>query len=423
MTLKTKVKLSEAIAPTYYKVFNDIQNNRHTHYKFPGGRLSGKSSFVSIVIILGLMSDPDANAIALMRYDRYLKESVYSQLLWAIDYLKVSDYWKLNLSPLKLTYIPFGNVVLFRGADDPNKSKSIKLRKGFFKYIWYEERDLFDGPEEERKINQSLIRGGKNYVVLYTWNPPKSLNNWTNQDILVPRDDTYIHKSTYLDLPSDWVGEQSLIEAEHLRDTNFKAYENEYLGIATGTGGSVFDNLTIREISNDEFNSFDKISDGVDFGFAVDPAVYTQNHYDSKYKKLYIFNEIYSEKMSNKKLWETIREVKVGSSPIVADSAEPKSISELNDYGGIRVVGAKKGPDSVDYGIKWLQDLSEIIIDPIRCPNHVREFTSYEYERDRYGNFKSRYPDIDNHTIDATRYSREKDMKFNKMKTGGRKII
>ena len=173
MTLKTKVKLSEAIAPTYYKVFNDIQKNRHTHYKFPGGRLSGKSSFVSIVIILGLMSDPDANAIALMRYDRYLKESVYSQLLWAIDYLKVSDYWKLNLSPLKLTYIPFGNVVLFRGADDPNKSKSIKLRKGFFKYIWYEERDLFDGPEEERKINQSLIRGGKDYVVLYTWNPPK----------------------------------------------------------------------------------------------------------------------------------------------------------------------------------------------------------------------------------------------------------
>jgi phage terminase large subunit len=127
--------------------------------------------------------------------------------------------------------------------------------------------------------------------------------------------------------------------------------------------------------------------------------------------------------MLNSKLHQEILKIKIGHSPIIADSAEPKSISELNSYGGIRVDGAKKGPDSIEYGVRWLQGLAEIIIDPIRCPNTAREFNTYEYEKDKFGNFKSKYPDCNNHTIDMTRYSREKEYNFNKMQFSNRSLI
>ena len=237
------------------------------------------------------------------------------------------------------------------------------------------------------------------------------------------RDDRLVHHSTYLDVPAEWLGEQFIIEAEELKKHNEMAYRNEYLGEPTGTGGAIFTNLTIREISDDEIRKFDKISDGIDFGFAIDPAVYTQNHLDKTHKRLFIFNEIYQINCSNKKLWEMILMKKISQSYITADSAEPKSIAEMNGYGSIRILGAKKGADSVEYGIKWLQDLYEIVIDPRRCPNTAREFKNYEYERDKYGNFISKFPDANNHTIDATRYSRESDMKKVKWEVSNSVIV
>ena len=112
----------------------------------------------------------------------------------------------------------------------------------------------------------------------------------------------------------------------------------------------------------------------------------------------------------------------MGQSYITCDSAEPKSIDELRSY-GLRVQGAVKGPDSIDYGIRWLQSLEEIIIDNVRCPNTAKEFGMYEYEKDKLGNFKSKYPDELNHSIDATRYSRETDMKVNTVSFGYKSII
>ena len=199
-----EIKLSELIAPQFYDIHWDILKGKHTHYKLYGGRGSTKSSFVSIEIILGMMQDPNANAACFRRVGNTLAESVFEQLLWAIDALKVNHLWKVTLSPLRLTYKPTGQRIVFRGCDDPNKSKSIKLRHGYFKYIWYEERAEFEGDEDERKINQSLMRGGDKYVVFYTWNPPKSLNSWVNQDVLQVRDDTLCSHSTYLTVAMEY---------------------------------------------------------------------------------------------------------------------------------------------------------------------------------------------------------------------------
>ena len=369
-----------------------------------------------------MMKDPNANAVAMRKVGNTLENSIYNQLLWAVDKLGVSEYWQVKKSPLELIYIPYGNRIVLKSSDDPVKLKSLKFSKGYARYIWYEEVVEFVN-EEIRSINQSLLRGGNKFDVFYSYNPPKSIQNWVNAEELVKRDDKYFHRSTYLDVPVEWLGPQFIIEAEHLKETKPREYANEYLGEVTGTGGAVFDNVELREITDEEISHYDKIKDGVDFGFAIDPAVYIQNHFDKTRKKLYIFNEIYEVGLSNKKLWEKILAKKISHSMITADSAEPKSIAELNSLGRMTVIGAKKGPDSVEFGMKWLITLDKIIIDPIRCPNTAREFTTYEYERDKDGNFISKYPDKNNHSIDAVRYSREQDMNSNTIRFGFSKIL
>lgn len=413
---QTPVKLTSLIAPSFHELHWDILEHKHTHYKLAGGRGSTKSSFISLEIILGMMQDPEANAIAMRKVGRFLEESVFEQLRWAIEGLGVSDKWKVRFSPLGLSYLPFGNKIIFRGADDPQKIKSVKLKKGYFKYIWFEERSEFDGPEEERTILQSLMRGGTDYYVFYSWNPPKSINSWVNQDILLERPDTIVSHTDYRSVPRDWLGEQFFIEAEHLRDTKPKAYEHEYLGVATGTGGAVFENVTVRTITDEELSRFDRIKNGLDFGYGADPLAYIKMHYNKTRKRLFLFGEIYAVKLGNTKAAREIRKLNPLNHYITADSEEPRAIAALNEL-GLRVIGAKKGPGSVDYGMEFLSDeLEEIVIDPKRCPNAAREFTSYELEQDKDGNFKGSYPDKNNHTIDAVRYGMEDAMTRRKAK-------
>lgn len=405
-----EIKLTDLIAPQFYDIHWDIIEGKHTHYKLYGGRGSTKSSFISIEIIMGMMQDPDANAACFRRVGNTLQESVYEQLLWAIDALGVSHLWKPSLSPLRITYLPTGQRIVFRGCDDPNKSKSIKLRRGYFKYIWYEERAEFEGDEDERKINQSLMRGGDHYVVFYSWNPPKSLNSWVNQDVLQVRDDTLCNHSTYLTVPREWLGEQFFIEANELKKRKIMAYRHEYLGEAIGTGGKVFDNVILREITPEEIAIFDKIRQGLDFGFAADPLAFLRMHYNKKQHRLYIYREIYQVNLKNREAVAKIKKINPENKIITADSEEPRSIATFNEM-GLRLIGAKKGPGSVDFGMDYLSnEIDEIIIDPVTCPNAAREFSTYELERDKNGNFKGGYPDKDNHTIDACRYGLEDDM-------------
>ncbi len=403
-------KIKSIIAPSFYEVDEDLKKGLHTHYWLKGGRGSTKSSFISIEIIKGIMSDKLANAVVLRKVADTLQGSVYEQLLWAIAALGVEGDWKETKSPLRLEYIKTGQRIIFKGADKPKKIKSTKFKTGYCKYIWYEETDEFGGMSEIRNINQSLMRGGDKFFVFYSLNPPKSQRSWTNKEMLEERPDKLVHHSTYLTVPADWLGEQFITEAEHLKITKPDNYRHEYLGEVIGTGGEIFTNLTIRKIEDSEIKVFDKISRGLDWGYASDPMHYTVNHYDKRRRRLYIFFEIHKVGMSNRKAAELIKKENKYNKPVICDSAEPKSIAEIRSY-GINAVGAKKGPDSVEYGIKWLQDLEEIIIDPVRCPETFKEFNNYELESDGDDGFKARFPDKNNHSIDAVRYSREQDMK------------
>lgn len=413
-------KLTDIISPSFYDLFYDIEGNTHTHYWLKGGRGSTKSSFVSVEIILGIMKNPDANAVAIRKVGVYLKDSVYEQLVWAIEKLGVSNLWKQKLSPLELVYRPTGQKILFRGADKPQKLKSTKVSKGYLKYIWYEETAEFNGIAEIRNINQSLMRGGSEFVVFYSYNPPKSQRNWVNKHILEIDKHSYAHHSCYLDVPPEWLGTQFIAEAESLKKRNIDAYNHEYLGEVTGTGGEVFANVDIVRLSDEHVGTFDQIREGVDFGFAADPFVYVKCHYDKKRKTLYIFDEIYKVGLSNARAAASIKAKKNTQNKIIADSAEPKSIAEMKEY-GLRITGAKKGPDSINYGIKFLQSLDRIIIDNIRCPKTAEEFLNYELEPDGNDGFKDEYPDKNNHTIDAVRYALESDMSNKKATIVSRK--
>lgn len=418
------ISLKSIIAPSFYDIHKDIKSNGHTHYWLKGGRGSCKSSFASSEIVLGIMRDAVdqvmSNAVVIRRVKDTLSGSVYEQIKWAIYALGVEADWDIPESKLKMTYIPTGQVIIFKGADNEKKLKSIKVSKGFIKYIWYEEVDEFEGEYKTRNINQSLMRGGFNYKVFYTFNPPESQRNWCNSYVQIPRDDTLVHHSTYLTVDPEWLGEQFIIEAEFLRDTRPEKYNHDYLGEVTGTGGEVFTNLEIREITNEEIEVFDRLKNGLDFGFAGDPLAYVKMNYDKTRRRLFIFGEVYGTRLSNSKAVKLIRTINPLNKLITCDSAEPRTINEFKLL-GLNVKGAKKGPDSVDNGIKWLQDLQTIVIDPIRCPNATREFNNYEIEKDKEGNLKGEFPDKNNHSIDAVRYGME-DEYINKKARPGKRI-
>lgn len=408
--MRKETRLSGCIGKGFYELHRDIREGGHTHYWMKGGRGSGKSSFISIEIVLGILQDGAANAVILRKVATNLKDSVMEQIGWAIRALGVEDEWERKVSAQEMIRKSTGQKILFRGCDDPKKLKSIKFQKGYAKYIWYEEVDEFSGMGEIRSINQSLMRGGEGFQIFYSFNPPKMARSWVNLEMGEWRSDRLIHHSTYLDMPEEWLGRQFLLEAEYMREKQPENYRHEYLGEVTGSGGEVFRNLTLREIAEEEIQQFDRISRGLDWGYAVDPLHYTVNHYDRTRRRLYIFFELRAQGMSNRRLAEEIKKENPKGEAVVCDSAEPKSIAEMRGL-GIQAIGAKKGPDSVYYGIKWMQDLEEIIIDLKRCPETAREFSGYEYESDGRGGFRAAFPDRENHAIDAVRYSREDDMR------------
>jgi len=400
------------IASSFSDVNRAIDDRDYREFFLEGGRGSTKSSFISEKIIELLENNPRMCAVVLRKVKDTLKDSVFAQLEWAIDtlgetYAKVKNDWKLTKSPLEITNVVTGQKIYFRGADDYGKIKSLKTPKDMYVGItWYEEFDQFAGMNEVRKINQSLIRGGDDFIQFYSYNTPASSQHYVNIEKLIPKDSRLVHLSDYRSVPKKWLGQAFIDEAEFLKDINEKLYQNEYLGLMTGVGGNVFENVELREITDDEINTFDYTYQGLDFGWFPDPLAWVKCCYNPSQRTLYIYDEFVVNKMSNEEVWRHLKEEKgvTEDDLITADSAEPKSIGDFKAYGSL-MKGAEKGPGSVDYSMKWLSSLAKIVIDQRRCPTSAQEFSTYEFQQDKDGNYISGYVDADNHCIDATRYA------------------
>lgn len=400
------------ISKGFVDLYRDIKERKHDEYWLEGGRGSLKSSFWSQIVPEELENNPNWCAICIRKVANTLKDSVYSQLNWGMDKLSetfpfINENWVKTKSPLEMKNKKTGQMIYFRGADDPGKIKSIKPPKEMYiALIIYEEFDQMTGMNEVRKIDQSVKRGGNEFITFRIYNTPKSKRHFVNVEKRTINPKRLVHKSTYLDVPVEWLGFPFFDDAELLKQNNPTAYENEYLGEETGDGGNVFENVELREITDEEIENFDYLYQGMDFGWFPDPLAWTKMCYQPNKLTLYIFDEFIVNKMSNAKVWEYLKENKgvKNDDLITADSAEPKSIGDFQSYGSL-MRGAKKGPDSVEYSMKWLSGLAKIVIDPRRCPKTAEEFTTYEYPQDKDGNYITGYVDADNHCIDSVRYA------------------
>lgn len=393
------------IPDCFHQTIRDIRDKEHLEYVFKGGRGSTKSTTVGMTIIELMKNNHDIHAVVCRKVGNTIKDSVYNKIKWAIGKQEFTEEFDSKLSPMEITLKSTGQKIYFRGADDPDKIKSINPEFGYIGILWFEELDQFSGPEEIRKIEQSAIRGGDLAWIFKSFNPPKTMNNWANKYVLEPKENRIVHSSTYLDVPSEWLGQPFIDEADHLKEVNPNAYEHEYMGVANGNGGNVFEYLEIRDIADEEISRMDRIFAGVDYGWYPDAFCYLRTYYDSAREKIYLIDELYVNKWSNSKTADWIKKKGYDDYTMICDSAEPKSVNDFRDA-GLPARGAIKGPGSIEYGFKFLQTKT-IVIDPKRTPNAYKEITEYEYDRDKEGNVISGYPDGNDHAISALRYAYE----------------
>ena len=406
------MRLKELIAPVFWDAHADIRRGAVQELVAKGGRGSGKSSYLSLELVLQLLRHPGVHAVVLRKVGATLRTSVYPQICWAIGALGLGRKFRCTVSPMECTYLPTGQKIQFFGLDDAGKLKSIRAPFGTIGLCWFEELDQFDGPEEVRSVEQSLFRGGDYALAFKSFNPPAMGRSWVNRYVLQPRAGKRVVHATYRDLPADWLGPRFLADADHLRQVNPLAYRHEYLGEVVGSGAAVFDNLRLEPLDAAALHAPERMYHGVDWGWYPDPWAYNAVAYDPARRTLVVLDELTRRRTPNRDTARLLLDRGVGESLragglLTADSAEPKSCADYR-AAGLACRAAHKGPGSLNQSMKWLQSLAAICIDPARCPDTAAEFAAYEYARDpRTGEVLPGYPDVDNHHIDAVRYAVE----------------
>lgn len=405
------IRISEKIIPSFYESWRAYKNPKYLNVYEKGGRGSSKSTTIAIKVIMNRMQTL-SHALVVRKYAKTIRGTVRNQIIWALYHLEVQDSWEWSSSSngeMTMTYIPTGTKIFFEGADG-DKVKGWKTPDFPTTDIFFEEIADYKTDEELSSIKLSIVREilpeGYKYTFFHAYNPPKRRQSWVNklcETQFIP-DNMYVHHSTYLD--NIYLPKEFRDMAEHTRMTDPRRYQWEYLGYPIGAGLVPFENLEFREITDDEFNAFDNFYQGNDWGYAADPNAFVVWHFDATRRRIFAAGEIYGVKISLEDLADKIIEKGWHRQTTTADSAEPRSISRMKTL-GCKFTGASKGPGSVEFGEKWLDELESIIIDPKRTPNIAREFESIDYEVDRDGNVMSRLSGADNHTIDATRYAFE----------------
>ena len=386
MTSQNQVKISDIVAPAFYDLFSDIQNEKYFEYWLKGGRHSTKSAFLAICIIYGIMDDKDAHAVVLRDIAGTLRNSVLSTLMWAINILDVGHLWSKTVSPMELTYIPTGQKIYFSGLDDPAKLKGFKVDSGFFKYIWFEELAEMRGMEYIRSVKQTMIRGSdKKQLVFYSYNPPRDPQSWVNKEAVMVLPRRLVHHSTYLDVPPEWIGDEAIREAEHLRGHDDDLYRCEYLGESIGLADSVVMNGKCVVQDFIPQGSWSSLM-GADWGFANDPnvlvKVWIAPHNDYGSNCLYIEHEAFGYRVDNNDIPELYDLVPDSRTHLIrADCAAPATISQLKNV-GYSIIAADKWSGSIEDGIRYMRSFDKIIIHS-RCKNIIEESRLWSYKIDK----------------------------------------
>lgn len=406
-----KIKLPEVVG----KGYKTFWNFKGRYRVVKGGRGSKKSTTTALWFIVNLIKYPGANLLVIRKTGRTIKDSVYTQLKWAVHRLGVDAFFDFKLSPLEVVYKPTGQKIYFRGLDDPLKVTSITVDTGCLCWMWIEEAYEVMKQDDFEVLNES-IRGevpeGLFKQITLTFNPWNE-KHWIKARFFDAEEDPDILAITTNYLCNEWLDEADKRVFERMKTQNPRRYAVAGLGNWGIVDGLVYENWKEEAFDIEKVKKIPGVVSvfGMDFGYTNDPSTLFCGLYDKDNKRLYVFDELYEKGLSNKRIFERVCEMGYLKEKIIADSAEPKSIDELKGY-GMRVKGARKGKDSVLNGIQWIQDL-EIIIHP-RCVNFLTEISNYTWDKDKFGNKLNEPIDDFNHILDAMRYALEPFIKEQK---------
>ena len=368
-----------------------------------GGRGSKKSTTTAMWIIYNMMKMPLANTLVIRQTFNTHLDSTWVQLKWATQQLGVAHLWTFSKSPLKATYNPTGQVILFRGLDDPMSITSITVPIGYLCWCWFEEAYQVKSEDAFDKVDMS-IRGelpeGYFKQITLTFNP-WSDKHWLKKRFFdEPNDEDKLAITTNY-LCNEWLGEDDIKLFNHIQTKFPKRYKVEGLGDWGIVDGLVFDNWKIEEFDHTKIKG--ELLVGLDFGYVNDPTALICSILDEQNKKLYIFDEHCQKGMLNDAIAQMIVDKGYGKSTIIADSAEQKSIEEIKRKGIYRIKPAVKGGGSIVQGIQQLLQY-DIIVHP-SCEETIKELENYAWDVDKEGTGINKPIDAYNHCIDALRYS------------------
>lgn len=397
--------ITKDFVDVYRAVHESFDTGKYREIISKGGRGSIKSNFWAALAEETIYNDPMSHVVYTRRYKTDLRGSVYNQFVKTITRHGKLDEWDFTTSPMKATYIKTGQTVWFLGADKPISAKSATLQFGYVKLLIHEECDEMAGIEQMDNIEDTFLRSDIFALDIKVYNPPKSASNFMNAYTVSKIGDpsTFICHSYYYNVPVSWLGQRFFDRANWFLVNKPKYYANNYDGEVTGTGGNIFENVESRQITDSEIDSFGDVINGLDFGFNH-PQTFIRAHYDADNDVLYPFYEVWSRKCKNSTFARKIKAFKTVE--IIADSARPDSIAEMQDW-GFDVIGAKKrwaSNKGRDYCWEWLQQTTKIVIDPERTPHLYDEMTKLEFEQLKDGSFSSQYPTLGEDCIMALIY-------------------
>ena len=411
MNLKTKV-LKISLPKIVGKGYKDYWSFKGRYRVCKGSRASKKSKTTALNFIYRIMKYPQSNLLVVRKVFRTLKDSAYTDLRWAIRQLHVEQYWEYKESPLELMYKPTGQKILFRGLDEPMKLTSITVDVGYLCWAWIEEAYEIAKESDFDTLDESIrgqVTGDLFKQITLTFNPWNE-GHWIKKKFFdaEPSNDILAKTTNYL--CNEFLDISDLRLFERMKKENPKRYKVAGLGDWGISEGLIYENWEEREFDIQEVLKIPDIESafGLDFGYTNDPSALFAGLISKERREIYVTDELYKKALTNNKLAEEIKNMGYGKERIAADSAEPKSIDELYDLGLKGISGARKGKDSINNGIQFIQGY-KIIVHP-RCVNFLTEISNYTWAKDKFDKPINKPIDMFNHLMDAMRYALEKFM-------------
>lgn len=408
-----------------YKLF---WNFKGRYRVVKGSRASKKSKTTALWFIYNMMKYPGANTLVIRKTFRTLKDSCFTELKWAIHRLGVDASWEIKESPLEMTYIPTGQKIYFRGLDDPLKITSITVDVGSLCWMWIEEAYEVMKEADFDMLDESIrgsVEDGLFKQITLTFNPWNE-HHWMKHrffDDLVGTDaegkpiykprqnpvsaDGEILALTTNYLCNEWLDDADLRVFERMKVNNPRRYQVAGLGNWGIVEGLIFENWEEKAFNLEDIRKIPGIRSvfGLDFGYTNDPSALFCGMVDLKNMTIYVFDEMYQTGLVNSAIFRNIQQMGFAKEKITADCAEPKSIAELLELGLAHIKAARKGKDSVNNGIQYIQNF-KLIIHP-RCVNFLTEISNYTWDVDKFGKKLNIPIDDFNHLMDAMRYAME----------------